>query len=196
MSNARAADIEVDRARALIARSRWPELTQINAQAAERRRHCMMSRWPPRALITETLPARQLRLAYPLMREALPGLTLKVWMAYARRLPSQGRRGRGILVARREGLPQLLGAVHYERGRDLQLGVVLRSEHFVALDLLHPQDIVVALIAGLESVAKDLQCDAIRLVVQQRFAAMAQGFGGGQQADGLVLTRLVAPRGP
>jgi hypothetical protein len=70
-----------------------------------------------------------------------------------------------VLIARRPALRHPSGAVYYARHRDIHGSAVLTAEHFVALDLLYPEAVISALIAGLEPVAAMLGCRGIRAIV-------------------------------
>lgn len=142
------------------------------------------------ALVTETLCRRDARLAYPLMREAVPGLTLPAWLAFARRRIGASDDKRGIIVARREGVPHFLGAVCYERSDNVRLGPILRAEHFVAIDLLSPQKVLLALVSGLDVMATRLGCTMIRSVDDAGWPGLKDGL----QTCGLVLDGFVFSR--
>ena len=116
----------------------------------------------------EPLSRQQIRAVYPLIREAIPGLSLADWLRFAQGATS-GRRGTqaGIIVARREHHDFPNGLFCYRVDPDPALGKVLVAEHFVAVDLLHPQDVLAALVEELDALAKRLGCKAVRSIVHR-----------------------------
>lgn len=142
-------------------------------------------------LVVEPLPLPQARLAYPLMRQVMPGLTLDGWLRFARHAARTSCRApSGILVARRSGSPHFCGAVCFRRSRDPNLGAVLTAEHLVALDLLCPQAIVAALVGALDGIAGTLSCQVIRLIVlagQPGLDRTLEAYG--HRPAGLILDR-------
>jgi hypothetical protein len=119
-------------------------------------------------LLVERLSTEQIATVFPLMRAADPGLSLAAWRRFARRSTTPTRRPApyGVLVARRPAQRYPSGAVYYARHRDMHGTSVLTAEHFVALDLLYPEAVISALIAGLEPVAMLLGCCSIRSIVK------------------------------
>ena len=125
-------------------------------------------------LVVEPLPLQQARLAFPLMRQVLPTLTLTAWLGFARQITRLSRHvPAGILVVRRAGSPYLCGAVCFRRDHDCQVGAVLTAEYLVALDLLYPQAVVAALIQALDALAVRLQCLVIRVIVGEIRSGLA-----------------------
>jgi hypothetical protein len=119
----------------------------------------------------EPLPREQIRAVYPLIREAIPGLSLSAWLRFAQGATATRRRQSGvrsgIIVARREGHDFPSGLFCYRVDPDPALGKVLVAEHFVAVDLLHPADVLAALVEELDKLGKRLDCKAVRSVVHQ-----------------------------
>ena len=114
----------------------------------------------------EPLPREQIRAVYPLIREAIPGLSLSRLAAFRARRPSGGRRGlSGIIVARRESHDFPSGLFCYRVDPDPALGKILVAEHFVAVDLLHPDEVLAALVAELDALGRRLGCKAVRGIV-------------------------------
>ncbi len=112
------------------------------------------------------LAATEIDIAFPLAREAVPGLDAASWRVHARAALSAARQGRGgIMVARRAGRPHPCGLVCYRRERELGRGAVLTASHFVALDILDPSPVLAALVAALETLAGELGCGAVRATV-------------------------------
>lgn len=133
------------------------------------------------------LTAAEARPAYPLMQAAMPHLTLSAWLRHARRITGpRSSPARGVLVARRPGGP-LCGAVCYRKVPDLEAGSVLIADHFVALDLLHPESVLAALATGLEHVAGTLGCAEVRALVRGPSAETLRGCG--LETRGSILSR-------
>ncbi len=146
------------------------------------------------ALVAERLFPQQARLAYPLMREVVPGLTLTTWLRYARRMTGRGDPpDRGILTVRRAASPILCGAVCYRRDYDPALGAILTAEHFVAVDLLHPGAVLDALEMGLQEVAVSLRCAAMRSMVDMPCTSRDLRASGHRQTGEILLRSLAEP---
>src|SRR5258708_3070195 len=100
----------------------------------------------------EPLSRDQVRAVYPLVREAIPGLTLTAWLRFAQSAMAARRGGQsGIIVARRRSHDFPNGLFCYRVDPDPALGKVLVAEHFVAVDLLHPDEELAPLVAELSA---------------------------------------------
>ena len=161
----------------------------------------------PRVIVGR-LARDQFRTVYPLMREAIPTLSLAHWMRYARRLADTAVSATtetmtmssvktGILVARRAGAAHPSGAVCYQLASHLEYGSVMRAEHFVALDALFPDIILAALLAALDGIAACLKCSAIQSIVNSRprhvadEALLVELRIAGYRAEGVMLLKVV-----
>jgi len=114
----------------------------------------------------EPLSRDQIRAVYPLIREAIPGLSLSAWLRFAQAATGARRGGQsGIIVARREGHDFPNGLFCYRVDPDPALGKLLVAEHFVAVDLLHPDEVLAALVAELDALGERLGCRAVRSIV-------------------------------
>lgn len=115
----------------------------------------------------ENLRPEQAGTVFPLLREAIPGLTLRAWLRYARPLARLRRRNRngGIMVLRRLAQAMPCGLFIYQRVQDLAHGAVLVAEHLIAVDLLDPEPVMRALVEELEALAQRLGCSGIRTMV-------------------------------
>lgn len=112
------------------------------------------------------LAADQIDIAYPLARQAAPGLRMAAWRRHARAALGAARTGRGgIMVARREGRVHPCGMVCYRREAELGGGAVLVASHLVALDILDPRPVLATLVAALEGLSRELRCGAVRAAV-------------------------------
>lgn len=143
----------------------------------------------------ERLGRDQIHAVYPLIREAIPGLTLQAWLRFARGATGQKRGGQsGVVVARRIGRDYPSGLFCYRVERDPALDKVLVAEHFVALDLLHPAAVIDALVHELDELAARLGCTAIRSVVH---GPEVEGglISAGHAAVGSLLGKALADNG-
>jgi hypothetical protein len=114
----------------------------------------------------EPLAQDQIRAVYPLIREAISGLSLTAWLRFAQTATSPRRGGQaGIIVARRAGHDFPSGLFCYRVDPDPALGKILVAEHFVAVDLLYPDDVLAALVAELDALGERLGCKAVRSIV-------------------------------
>src|SRR5690242_21801474 len=114
--------------------------------------------------VIETLARDQLPAVYPLVREAVPRLSLTAWLRFARPLTGPRRSGQcGIVTARREGRSFPCGLFCYRVDDDLTLGRVLVADHFVAVDLLDPGAVLAALVDDLDALARRLGCKGVQL---------------------------------
>ena len=123
----------------------------------------------------ELLPPDQIRSAYPLIREALPGLDLVGWLRFARQTAAARRAGRsGIVAARRVGRPYPCGLFCYRIDQDVEQGRVLIAEHFVAVDLLEPAVVLAALVAAPSALCElDIRYSDLGDGMRPLFAALA-----------------------
>jgi hypothetical protein len=152
------------------------------------------------AFTVEALRPDQLRAVYPLIREAVPDLTLPAWLRFARPLTAPRRAAHsGIVAARRTGRVHPGGLFCYRVDRDLERGKILIAERFVAVDLLDPKAVLTALVAELEGLGTRLGCGAVRSVVHR---VQADGVSGNLTAAGhapegtLLLKSLLAATVP
>lgn len=128
---------------------------------------------------------------YPIIQARNPALSWTRWQAYARRVARSKKGAReGILVARRASQALPCGAVCYRIGHDLRFGRIVTVEHFIAIDLLYPQLVRSALAVALERLAVDLGCEAIRSIVPEADADVAEELRlAGHRDDGRTLTK-------
>ncbi len=114
----------------------------------------------------ENLTPDHVGTVFPLLREAIPGLSLQAWLRHAKRLahPSRARQS-GIIVVRRHPRPMPCGLFIYHRADDLTHGAVLVAEHLIAIDLLDAEPAMQVLVGELEALAQRLGCGGIRTIV-------------------------------
>jgi hypothetical protein len=148
--------------------------------------------------IIGVLSREQLPAVYPLVREAVPALSLASWLRYARPLTGSRRAGQcGIIAARREGRAYPCGIFCYRVDEDLALGRVLVADHFVAVDLLDPGAVLAALVEQLDVLAHRLNCKAVRSMVHGGTPEVAHSLdAAGHRPEGaaLLLKTLRQPR--
>lgn len=140
----------------------------------------------------------QVRMVYPLVREAVAGLELRAWVAFARRITHPRRAAQtGILAVTRQGRNLPCGVFLYRRETQLADGPVLVAEHFVALDVLDPLPVVEALIGELDALAKRLGCNAIRVLVPGDASLLQSGLqAAGHLPRAVALGKPVAETVP
>jgi hypothetical protein len=143
--------------------------------------------------IFETLQPEQIRSAYPLMREAVPGLHLSEWVRFARRLTRRRQREpSGIIVARRPARAWPSGMLCYQRTQELGVGRVLAVSYLVALDLLGPLVVLAALLTQLDTIAEQLGCVAIHTTVYRGGGLVTDSLvAAGHCPEGAILTKPV-----
>lgn len=141
------------------------------------------------------VPPDQVRMVYPLVREAVAGLDLKTWVAFAQKIANPRRAAQGgILAVTRAGRNLPCGVFLYRREDQLPDGAVLVAEHFVAMDVVDPQPVVQALVEELDALAKRLSCTAIRVVVPGDDSLLRSGLqAAGHRPRGLSLWKPVDP---
>lgn len=139
------------------------------------------------------VPPDQVRMVYPLVREAVAGLDLKTWVSFAQKVANPRRAGQcGILAVTRAGRNLPCGVFLYRREAQLPDGAVLVAEHFVAMDVVDPQPVVQALVEELDALAKRLGCAAIRVVVPGDDSLLRSGLqAAGHRPRGLALWKSV-----
>jgi hypothetical protein len=144
-------------------------------------------------LSCDDLSPDQAGTVFPLLREAVPGLTLPAWLRFARRVAGPRRVGQsGIMVVRRAPRPMPCGLFIWRRDEDLEHGAVLVAEHLVAIDLLDPDPVMAALVAELEALAQRLGCGGIRTMVIRPDAPLASSLlAAGHAKDGAAMWKPV-----
>jgi hypothetical protein len=150
---------------------------------------------PETDFVVEPLSKGQVRAVYPLVRHAGLGIDLKSWLRYARPLAGAplGAR-RGAIVVRRTGQKLPCGLFCYARETDLVHGNVLKAEHFVALDIVNPADVMAALLHGLDVLSTRLGCRTVRSVVNAGEVDLFESLRrAGHTTDATVLCKLVTP---
>lgn len=143
------------------------------------------------------LSAEQIDTVFPLVREVAPGLRPAAWRRYARRVVGGMRAGRGgVMVARREGRRFPCGMFCYRREQDLAGEAVLVASHLVALDILDPRPVLVALVAELDALAPRLGCTAVHTLVADEAAEVAMVLAhAGHRRESQTLAKPT-PGGP
>ena len=144
-------------------------------------------------LLIEPLSRDVIASVFPLMQAVNPSLSSANWRQFARQAGAHPVRAqRGILIARRPTQRFPVGAVCYRRHHDVGQGAILTAEHYVALDLLYPDRVIEALIAGLEPVALRLGCRTIRSIVHGSEETLIETLHGqGHAAEAVTMTKRV-----
>ena len=141
-------------------------------------------------VVTRIAPG-DIRPLFPLMRSVGPELKLSSWLSYSRRMAKVkvGARA-GMMVARRRGHGLPCGAVHYRLEHNLRYGHLLTAEHFIALDLLYPHAVLVALFKALDDVATAYGCNAVRSILHDSGVDLLDKIClAGYRRDGMMLTK-------
>lgn len=140
--------------------------------------------------IIQPLARHEVRSVYPLIREAMPAISLSAWLDFGRRLAGRRATLSGILAARRAGRTFPCGLFCYRVGSHLANGRVLMAEHFVAVDPLDSEAVLAALVAELDGLGRQLACDAVRSVVHGADRAVASGLhAAGHAPEAAVLLK-------
>lgn len=142
-------------------------------------------------LTAEPLALEHMRPAYPLVQQANPKVTLSSWLAFARPLTG-GRisRTRGCIIVHRRGSHLPNGMFCYWREPDLANRIALRAEHFIAVDVLTPVPVMMALLSELEGVSRRLGCRVVRSLVHNGSATVSRALvDAGHQPTGVLLTK-------
>lgn len=149
-----------------------------------------MHRARSQTLLVKPLAPPEIGALYPIVRTVEPRLTLQQWQRYAARI---GRgRGRGVLVAHRSGAPFPCGALCYRMQHAIGADKLVEIEHLAAADLLDPDPVLAALLASLETLARENGCGAIRTALPNLPPALIRAFGGaGHQLCGVVLGKTL-----
>lgn len=146
----------------------------------------------------DMVTADQVRTVFPLVREAVPGLDLKTWLLFSRRILRPRRiADSGIIAVRRAARSLPCGLFIYHCEKDLAHGSILVADHFVALDVLDPQAVMRALTQELELLANRLQCGAIRANVLCEGSLVEAGLqAAGLNRQGATLWKRLPPGTP
>jgi hypothetical protein len=147
--------------------------------------------------VCENLNLTQAGAVFPLVREAVPGLTLKAWNSFARLQANPRRAGvAGIMVIRRRARAHPCGLFVYHREHDLSHGPILLAEHVVAVDVLDSRPVMQALLHEMEALAERLGCTAIRTVLLGSELLVADRLAeAGHAPEGETLWKQLPRRG-
>lgn len=144
----------------------------------------------------QPLATDELRSVYPLIREAMPAVSLSDWLAFAKPWLSRRATAAGIIAARRSGRAFPCGLFCYRVDSDLENGRVLIAEHFAAVDLLEPKAVLAALVAELDALGRRLGCNAVRTVVHGSEDAVTRGlFAAGHAPEASLMLKPLRQRG-
>ncbi len=115
-----------------------------------------------RSFHVHPLTPERVFLAYPLVRSALPAVTLEDWTAFAEDFLPGDRRpsSTGILTVENES-GVIIGLVAYECRRDLEQGKVLIVDRLLAFELLDRRGVAELIVEAIEAEADRQGCRAI-----------------------------------
>jgi len=118
-------------------------------------------------------------------------LDLAAWSRFVRRIADPRRAARtGIMVAQRRSHSYPSGLFVYRKDVDLQYGLVLTADHFVAVDIIDQRPVMSALMAALDALARHLGCGAIRSMMHMESNDAAPALrGAGYRLEGTVLCK-------
>lgn len=138
---------------------------------------------PASAFHTRLLRSAELRLALPLVRLLYPAVTEREWVDYATQ--SQGGEERRILVACNPG-----GYVHglciLQGNLDLHCGRTLDVEELVVASFLDYKSVMRALLSGVEQMAREGACQAVRVMLADSNLPHRQGVADALNSIGYV----------
>lgn len=122
---------------------------------------------PLRSFNIHPLAPERVFLAYPLVRSAMPDVTLENWTAFADEFLDETRNQpqRGILTVDNES-GVIIGLVAYHCRPDLEHGRILVVDHLLAFELLDRRGVAEMIVEALEAEADRLGCQAIRTCLQ------------------------------
>lgn len=156
---------------------------------------------PVRSFSIHRLAPDRIFLAYPLVRSALPEVSLEGWTAFAGHLVTdqEAESDGGILTVENES-GVIIGLVSYQCREDLELGKVLVVDRLLAYELLDRRGVAELIVEALDAEADRLGCRAIQTCLpvvdgEQRPAwlvALLQGQG--HHVASVSLCKKVAPR--
>lgn len=105
-----------------------------------------------------------LRLAWPLVRAAGPGMTLDEWLRYADLLAERG----GGVIGVTGGGSALLGVATFETAETLHMGKVLKVDRLVSFELTRSAPVKTMLRGALDRIAPLLGCTAVLISANSR----------------------------
>ncbi len=137
--------------------------------------------------------------AFPIARATTPGLTLDQWRGFASEAMARADAPAPpaiMLVENDRGYIQ--GICAYRLQRDVRDGAVLTVEHLSTIDLIDTKAVADALLAALESLAREAGCQMIHLHVPEPSPGHAARGGlydalraAGHVVDGLRMTKAI-----
>lgn len=121
-----------------------------------------------RRFTVKPLPAGRIDAVFPLVRAAMPGLTLAQWRQFAAdaATPTESAIAPGVLIVENER-GYIQGFCTFRLQRDLRHGTVVAVDDLVVLDLVNGEAAAVALVHALEERARQLGCGAVQLHLEE-----------------------------
>jgi hypothetical protein len=105
--------------------------------------------------------------SFPIIRLAMPKVQLPAWRQYARRAIASKSPGRGILAARWHNRHHPAGLACFNTRTELDNTKTLCARPVVAVDILHPDYLITALVKQLCAIAQTTHCTHISLALPQ-----------------------------
>lgn len=118
--------------------------------------------------LIENLSRKDILSVYPLVRLTMPEIDLRNWRRFAMAATSPRRNApAGILVARAQNQQYICGMLSYRAVPDLALGQTLEISTMAALDILHPEKVIMALLRALGPLARSQNCKRVKIIVPE-----------------------------
>ncbi|MCW8308014.1 hypothetical protein AruPA_13270 [Acidiphilium sp. PA] len=105
--------------------------------------------------------------SFPIIRLAMPDVQLAAWRQYARRAITSKSPGRGILAARWHARHHPAGLACFDTRTELDTTKTLCARPVVAVDILHPDRLITALVKQLCAIAQITHCTHLSLALPQ-----------------------------
>ncbi len=143
--------------------------------------------------IVQPLDLIHVRSAFPLVRQALPGMDIAMWCRYARRIGDPKRAHRsGIMIATRPARPVPVGLFFYHTERAPAHGTILVADQFVAMDILDHRPVIDAMVHELQALGHRLECVRVRAVVHNTGSEITQSlFAAGLGVESTTFSRTL-----
>jgi hypothetical protein len=150
----------------------------------------------PRALQATTLAAGEVDRSYPLILSGGTGFSLQGWRRYAGSLVKHGPIRCGLLAVK-DQRGTILGICSYRMQRAPEGGQLCAVELIVALDLIDESEVAIALLDGIEALARRQEANAMSVSLPYAsklgLTLLARLGDGGLQLHQLRLLKSFLP---
>lgn len=123
------------------------------------------------SLIAQPLAAREVMLAYPLVRAGFPRLLPQQWRRFAtpltRTSPSGLKKPRGVITLR-NGTGHMVALFVYRVESGLEVARVLTCSNCVVTEWVPGHDVTPAMARVAANLAREFDCGSVRLEVENR----------------------------